>query len=156
MLYVGAIAILFISVIMMLNIRLVEVYNSLVTYLPLGIFFGFFFLIEIIYMWHLDFVYREKYLYYSADHEQSWIFDIYSLWNMHKIGIVLYKKYPFIVWVSGLILLLAMVGSLSLTLNQDLHSLHINNEYYMVKRLEKRILFWVSPVRLKKKEFKSY
>lgn len=40
---------------MMLNIRLVEVYNSLVTYLPLGLFIGLFFFIEVSYLFTIEF-----------------------------------------------------------------------------------------------------
>src|SRR6185312_15348128 len=41
--YIGAISILFLFVIMMLNLRIVEVYNSIVSYFPIGIFLGIYF-----------------------------------------------------------------------------------------------------------------
>jgi len=53
--YVGAVSILFIFVVMMLNLRVLEVYHTIVTYLPIGIFFGFFFLLEIFYIIKNDF-----------------------------------------------------------------------------------------------------
>jgi len=52
--YVGAVSILFIFVVMMLNLRILEVYQTTVTYLPIGLFFGFFFMFEIIYMIQVD------------------------------------------------------------------------------------------------------
>jgi NADH-quinone oxidoreductase subunit J len=39
--YIGAISILFLFVIMMLNLRIVEVYNSLINYFSIGSFLGF-------------------------------------------------------------------------------------------------------------------
>lgn len=48
--YIGAISILFLFVIMMLNLRIVEVYNSLVYYFPIGCFLGIFFFLEFFFM----------------------------------------------------------------------------------------------------------
>lgn len=55
LIYVGAVAILFIFVIMMLNQRIVETYNSLINYLPLGLAISFFFFIEMVYIIKIDF-----------------------------------------------------------------------------------------------------
>jgi len=52
--YVGAVVILFIFVIMMLNVRIVEVYNTIINYIPIGIFLGFVFFLEIIYLIYRD------------------------------------------------------------------------------------------------------
>lgn len=53
--YIGAIAILFLFVIMMLNLRILEVYHSRVSYLPIGFLTTIIFLIEILYFGYLDF-----------------------------------------------------------------------------------------------------
>jgi NADH-quinone oxidoreductase subunit J len=42
--YVGAIAILFLFVIMMLNIKIVEIVDNVTRYIPLGLFVGLIFL----------------------------------------------------------------------------------------------------------------
>jgi len=47
MVYVGAIAVLFLFVVMMLNIRLTELNESILRYLPVGGFIGLIFLFEI-------------------------------------------------------------------------------------------------------------
>ena len=52
--YIGAIAVMFLFVIMMLNLRIVEVYNSFLFYFPIGFFLGFFFFFEFIYIIKLD------------------------------------------------------------------------------------------------------
>jgi NADH-quinone oxidoreductase subunit J len=59
--YVGAVAILFIFVIMMLNIRVVEVYNSLINYLPIGVLIAGFYFMGIIYMIDHNFVLNPHY-----------------------------------------------------------------------------------------------
>ena len=45
--YVGAISILFLFVVMMLNIRLLEIYIDFIRYLPIGSFICFFFLLNL-------------------------------------------------------------------------------------------------------------
>jgi NADH-quinone oxidoreductase subunit J len=53
--YVGAISILFIFVIMLLNLRLVDLYTGLHNYLPIGGFIGILLVIEIIIFIFMDF-----------------------------------------------------------------------------------------------------
>jgi len=53
--YVGAVAILFIFVIMMLHLRVIETYNALVDYVPIGLYIGFCFLCELLYVIKINF-----------------------------------------------------------------------------------------------------
>jgi NADH-quinone oxidoreductase subunit J len=46
--YVGAVSVLFLFVIMLLNLRIVEIYNTFINYLPLGLFIGIFFFFRVI------------------------------------------------------------------------------------------------------------
>jgi NADH-quinone oxidoreductase subunit J len=46
--YVGALAILFLFVVMMLNVRLVELIDNLTRYLPIGLIIGIVFLFELL------------------------------------------------------------------------------------------------------------
>lgn len=67
--YVGAVAILFLFVIMLLNLRVVEDYNNFYNYLPIGLFVGLYFLLFILFFlsvdfpspWLLDFSLRDNY-----------------------------------------------------------------------------------------------
>jgi NADH-quinone oxidoreductase subunit J len=61
LIYVGAVAILFIFVIIMLNQRLVETYNTIKKHFPFGLAISFFFLIEILYMIKTDFQFSSVY-----------------------------------------------------------------------------------------------
>lgn len=52
--YVGAISILFLFVVMMLNLRIMELYSTFYNYLPIGSFIGLFFIFEFIYALNSD------------------------------------------------------------------------------------------------------
>jgi len=54
--YVGAIAVLFLFVVMMLNIKLAEINDTILRYLPIGGMFGFLFLAEILLLLEQDLV----------------------------------------------------------------------------------------------------
>lgn len=54
--YVGAIAVLFLFVVMMLNIKLTEVQESIFHYLPIGGFVGLIFFVEFYFLFHKEFV----------------------------------------------------------------------------------------------------
>lgn len=109
--YVGAIAVLFLFIVMMLNIRIVEISEILNRYFPLAAFVGLIIFGEILFS-----------LYYSVGLAGSLIFylDWYQSFlnhsNVVSLGLVLYTYFsPFII-ISGIILLLAMISSIMLTL----------------------------------------
>ena len=54
--YVGAIAVLFLFVVMMLNIKLTEVHESIFHYLPIGGFVGFIFFLEFYFLFNQEIV----------------------------------------------------------------------------------------------------
>lgn len=112
--YVGAIAILFLFVVMMLNIKLIEFNENLLRYLPLGGIIGFIFLIEL-------FLILDKNYTFLVDNNNSyfyttWVNNFYSFTNIELLGLVLYTKYFYLFLMAGLILLVAMIGAIVLTL----------------------------------------
>jgi NADH:ubiquinone oxidoreductase subunit 6 (subunit J) len=113
--YIGAISILFLFVIMMLNLRICEVYNSLINSFPLGIFLGLFFIFELIYILSKDF-YLLNYIYnnymeYNIINQSL----INPQSNLYLIGDLLYNHFNNLLIIAGFILLLAMVGTIILT-----------------------------------------
>lgn len=88
---------------------------SRVTYLPLGIFIGFVFLFEIVYICFIDLSSSGGFDSSFVDYNQSWLSNITVQSNMQLIANVLYNQYPMFVIVAALILLLAMLGSIILT-----------------------------------------
>lgn len=114
--YVGAIAILFLFVVMMLNIKLVEINENMLRYIPLGSLIGLIFMIEILLMLDHDFVL----LHFTKNINEIIVFwDIkYIKWeNLASLGQVLYINYIYFFILAGIILLVAMIGAIVLTLH---------------------------------------
>lgn len=115
--YVGAVAILFLFVIMLLNLRVVEDYNNFYNYLPIGLFVGLYFLLFILFFlsvdfpspWLLDFSLRDNY-------SQSWVSFLFFKSNVYSLGELLYNYYNHFFLLAGGLLLQALVGVISLTL----------------------------------------
>ena len=110
--YAGAIAILFLFVIMMINIKNLPVNSILKKYI---IFFGiaFIFLNQIFY-----FIYSQKREIIFFDLNLYNFFDINH--NLINFSQLLYSFNNFSFLIAGLILLVAMVGTIMLTLNFNL------------------------------------
>jgi len=74
--YVGAIAVLFLFVVMMLNIKLAEMQESIFFYLPIGGFVGLIFFIEFYFLFHKEFVplHLEN---FSAGNSGAFILEFY-------------------------------------------------------------------------------
>jgi NADH:ubiquinone oxidoreductase subunit 6 (subunit J) len=113
--YVGAIAILFLFVVMMLNIKLVELNENMLRYLPIGALIGIIFLFEIFLVLENNFIS----LNYKIDPQTiNYIWDnkITSYTNIELIGNILYTNNFYLFLVASLILLVAMIGAIILTL----------------------------------------
>jgi len=116
--YVGAIAVLFLFVVMMLNIK---IYNrepsDILNYLPLGGIIGIIFLLEIFLIIDSDFIpllkREEVYIHIN------WISTFESLTNIQNFGQLLYTHYFYFLLISGIILLVAIIGTIVLTLQRD-------------------------------------
>jgi len=111
--YIGAIVVLFLFVIMMLNIKLIELKSTYIAYIPLSFVFILLFFFEfMLYMQMSD-----VYVFYNVfDSYISWLnFLYFSVSNVHLIGLYLYTYYFFIFICSALILFIATIGSILLT-----------------------------------------
>lgn len=111
--YVGAVAVLFLFVVMMLDVDFVELREGFLQYLPIGGLIGLIVLVELLMVLG------------------SWVFapgviggeavqpipDMTVTSNIEALGNILYTKYIFFFQVSGLILLVAMIGAIVLTLS---------------------------------------
>lgn len=109
--YVGAVAVLFLFVVMMLDIDFVELRSGFVRYLPIGGLVGLVLLAELILV------------------SVSWAVTpagtvvgvvapagVAALSNTRALGDILYTRYVFAFQAAGLILLVAMIGAIMLTL----------------------------------------
>jgi len=110
--YVGAVAVLFLFVVMMLDINFVKLREGFLQYLPFGILLGFVLFIELIMIFLSNKLTDMTLIEYNA-------FPVFKqIGNTREIGSVLYTKYFYLFQLSGLILLVAMIGSIVLTLRQ--------------------------------------
>ncbi|MCF8474371.1 MAG: NADH-quinone oxidoreductase subunit J [Emcibacter sp.] len=108
--YVGAVAVLFIFVVMMLDIDYSEMRKGFQKYLPIGGLIGFLLLAELALVgmgWGLSGgVVTDPATAIPALTEMS---------NTEALGSLLYTKYVFLFQMAGLILLVAMIGAIVLT-----------------------------------------
>jgi NADH-ubiquinone oxidoreductase chain 6 len=117
--YVGAIAVLFLFVVMMLNIKIAEIHENVLRYLPVGGIIGLIFLLEIFLIVDNDYIplfeppFGTKILTYTvyAGKIQSWT-------NIESVGNLLYTTYFILFLISSLILLVAMIGAIVLTMHK--------------------------------------
>jgi len=109
--YVGAVAVLFLFVVMMLDISFTQLRQGFLQYLPIGAVVGIVLLAELLMI------------------VGGWIFappnsvlkinptpDINQITNTEAIGQILYTDYIYLFQGAGMILLVAMVGAIVLTL----------------------------------------
>jgi len=106
--YVGAVAVLFLFVVMMLDIDFVELRSGFVRYLPIGSAIGVVLLAELLFL-DISWVGASTGMSPSAT-------GGVALTNTRALGDILYTRYLFAFQVAGLILLVAMIGAIVLTL----------------------------------------
>jgi NADH-quinone oxidoreductase subunit J len=110
--YVGAVAVLFLFVVMMLNIDFAELRAGFVSNLPLGILLAIVLAVELV----LGIgAYRAGAIELGSAVAAATPTDKP---NIEAIGALLYSKYVFLFETAGLILLVAMVGAIVLTHRQ--------------------------------------
>ena len=114
--YVGAIAVLFLFVVMMLNVKISEVQDEVLQYLPIGGLIGIVFLLEIFLIIEGDFVSLLNTNNISPEYI-NWFSNKDSISNIQTLGDVLYTDYVIFFLLAGVILLIAMVGAIVLTMS---------------------------------------
>jgi NADH-quinone oxidoreductase subunit J len=107
--YVGAVAVLFLFVVMMLDVDFEELRRGFVRYLPLGAAVGIALLAELILVGRI-WAFPEAAGGALASATPA------HLTNTAALGMILYTKYVYYFQIAGLILLVAMIGAIVLTL----------------------------------------
>ena len=107
--YVGAVAVLFLFVVMMLDVDFVELREGFLNYLPVGGVIGLILLVEIILLVGTWTISPDLIAHASAPASGD-------ITNTQALGQILYTKYVFYFQTAGLILLVAMVGAIMLTI----------------------------------------
>ena len=113
--YVGAVAVLFLFVVMMLDVDFAELKQGFLQYLPIGGLIGVVFLIELFFV-GATIVSGGKLV--SAPLAVNAVAAAQKVSNVKAIGQVLYTTYAYYFQAAGLILLIAMIGAIVLTLHK--------------------------------------
>ncbi len=106
--YVGAVAVLFLFVVMMLNIDFAELKSSFVRYLPFGLLIAVILAAELLFAlgaWSAG----------GIDLAQRAAPVVADVSNIEQIGRLLFTRYIFLFEVAGMVLLVAMIGAIVLT-----------------------------------------
>jgi NADH-quinone oxidoreductase subunit J len=104
--YVGAVAVLFLFVVMMLDINFAELRDGFQRYMPLGLGVGGILLAEILFV------------FFNREEMPENLNLVSEVSNTRALGRVLYTDYIYLFQVAGLILLVAMIGAITLTLRR--------------------------------------
>jgi len=114
--YVGAVMVLFLFVVMMLDVDFAELKSGLAEYLPLGALVGLVLVIE------LGLVFGHWVFADAAPDVRAAVMPAPSdVPNTQALGQILYDRYILIFQLAGLILLVAMIGAIVLTLRHRTH-----------------------------------
>ncbi len=108
--YVGAVAVLFLFVVMMLDIDFAEMRKGILQYMPIGVLIGLILFLELALLAGSWVILPEV-----ADSSVLPIDN--SISNTKALGQVLYTRYVFLFQGAGIILLIAMVGAIVLSLH---------------------------------------
>jgi NADH-quinone oxidoreductase subunit J len=112
--YVGAVAVLFLFVIMMLDVDFTELREGFLQYMPIGLVIGGIFLFELLLTvsyWVID----------PGTTKTITAAIPTNVTNTEALGLVLYTKYIFYFQLSGMVLLVAMIGAIVLTLRHKVN-----------------------------------
>jgi len=108
--YVGAVAVLFLFVVMMLDVDFAELRAEMASYVPIALLIG------VVLLMQLGLVFGT---WTAADQAQSLrgaiTPDITQVHNTTALGLLLYDKYILLFQLAGMILLVAMIGAIVLT-----------------------------------------
>lgn len=139
-LYVGAIVVLFLFVVMMLNVRILELRERVISYLPIAVIIAIVFLLLIVSILRVNFItpsstysqeqnndiFQYFYNLLSINTEHLSFIDQAQFWtyfavdrfdNLNIISAGLYKDYAYLFLLAGIVLLVAMLGAIVLTHN---------------------------------------
>jgi len=137
--YIGAVSILFLFILMLINVRISELLSETSNSIPLAIIISIFFIYPIYqilpnsiitlntlkYTWYNNSDYLNKFFNFSNDKNiisfvtsNSWDGNLIESNHISSIGNIMYTNYSIWLILTSIILLLAMIGSILITIKQ--------------------------------------
>ena len=141
--YVGAIAVLFLFVVMMLDIKTVHLAKDSLKYFPFGSFLGIVFLLEILIVVPGTFEYVNPYSNsFLSNNYSDWFHKLDYFTEIISIGHLLYTDYVIQFLLSGNILLLATIGPVTLVLVRCVDTTKSQVTFKQLSRTYRSALFF--------------
>jgi NADH:ubiquinone oxidoreductase subunit 6 (subunit J) len=148
--YVGAIAVLFLFVVMMLNIKLVQLNESFLRWLPLGLVVVFALVTEIFYVFSgatggydqttfvvFSLVQRDL---ISVSFDFSWINNVMGLDSLAFLGSSLYSYFAYSLILGSFVLLTSLMGAIALTVGAK----RVSRRQYIYKQVNRDVFGSIS------------
>lgn len=110
--YVGAVAVLFLFVVMMLDVDFAELRGGFLAYLPVGALIGIILLVELVLVFGSWAISPE-----AAARSRAPTPPVPQASNTEALGQILYTDYVYYFEAAGIVLLIAMIGAIVLTLH---------------------------------------
>ena len=132
--YVGAIAVLFLFVVMLLNIKIVDSIKDVLKYFPISNFIGFFILLEILIFFINYFKFNPYFESFLFNVHINWLDKIDSVSDIQSIGQIIYTYYVLQFLIAGFILLISILGAVILTLSYNKVNLKKQDSFKQTSR----------------------
>jgi NADH-quinone oxidoreductase subunit J len=126
---VGAVAVLFLFVLMMLNIKIAELLETNYNVVPFGVILGILFIYQLLLLLRFEFdaiqsLNKTSIIFLNEFSNASMLklqfFNLaYSFSNVKMLGLTLFSDFLFHFLVAGLVLLLSMLAAIVLTLQKN-------------------------------------
>jgi len=140
--YVGAIAVLFLFVVMMLDIKTIYLAKDSLKYFPFGSFLGIVFLSEILIVVPSIFDSINPYnVNFLANDYSDWFQKLDYFTEIVSIGHLLYTDYVIQFLLAGNILLLATIGPVTLVLVRSIETAKTQVTFKQLSRTYESVLF---------------
>lgn len=139
--YVGAIAVLFLFIVMMLDIKIVSSNKDTIKYFPVGLILGSIFSLEILVIVNENF----KRNFYSnsviTNYYVNWLDKVDKFSDIEALGQLIFTQYVLQFLIAGNILLLATIAVVVLTINTN-SKLKNQNIFKQISRTHKNVLLF--------------
>nr|YP_009317756.1 NADH dehydrogenase subunit 6 [Navicula ramosissima]AOY40398.1 NADH dehydrogenase subunit 6 [Navicula ramosissima] len=113
--YVGAVAVLLLFVLMMLETKLKNLSKDIITYFPFGVFITGVFFYQFMNLISNSFSSNAYFQSFSSNNSFNWYQNLDSITDLEVYGQLLYTQFVFQVLIVGLVLFLSLVGVVYLT-----------------------------------------
>ncbi|MGN0933766.1 NADH-quinone oxidoreductase subunit J [Falsigemmobacter intermedius] len=123
--YVGAVAVLFLFVVMMLDVDFAELKGEMARTMPLALLIGAILLIQLVMAFS-----AWKFADGAMGQRASITPDLAEIHNTKALGLLIYDKYFILFQMAGMVLLVAMIGAITLTLR---HRTNVKRQNVMVQ-----------------------